>query len=333
MPEISVLMSVYNCENYLTDAMNSILNQTFKDFELIVVNDGSTDNSVEMIERYKDKRIKLFSFNKNQGISKALNFGISKCNGKYIAKADADDIYMLDRFEKQKAVLDNSLDISVVGSQIEYFPHNKEVELGNRYRSKKKYFEAQLNDTLNTEEIQERMYMFWCVTHSLMMIRGDIIRKFGYDESYEIAEDYKLLYDLNKKEYKMINIAEKLGMIRVSKDSTSVQRKDKLYNALFRIKQEEVSKLFTSPVYIWGAGGYGLGIKKEIEKKGYNIAGFIDSSASKIGTELEGVQIYSPEILKENKVKVISASDPGRFEIVNYLKSIGYIHLKDFVVF
>ena len=333
IPEISVLTSVYNCESYLDNFLNSILNQTFKNFELILIDDGSVDNSIKIIEKFTDNRIKLYRFNKNQGFTKALNFGIDKCQGKYIARADPDDIYEPDRLEKQKKVLDTNNNISVVGSQIEYFPNDHLASLGQRYISKKKYFEDQLNSILTINEIKEKMYMFWCITHSVMMIRADLLAKFRYDESFEIAEDYKLLYDLNKAGYKMLNIEEKLGKIRIHKDSTSILKKDKLFDALFRIKYEELKALFKKTVYIWGAGSFGIGIQKEAEKHGFEIIGFIDNSNEKIGTKIEGLEIFPPSFLKDRQVGVISASDPGRFEIVEYLKDIGYIHLKDFIVF
>lgn len=334
MPEISVLTSVYNCEGYLEEFLDSILNQTFKDFELIIVNDGSTDRSREIIESYKDKRIKLFNFDKNQGIPKALNFGIDKCNGKYIAKADADDIYRIDRLEKQKKMLDEYPIISVVGSQVEYFPHDEDAKNGLRFINKKMHFEKQINSIIDTVDIKEKMYMLICLTHSVMMIRNKVLKCNMYDEDYsKLGEDYRLLYDLNKKHYNMYNIPEKLGQIRVRKKSTSVVNKYALFEAFFNIKKEEVIKMFDKPVYIWGASNYGLGLKNVMQKNGLRISGFVDSDKSKVGKHLEDLMIYSPDILGKKREKVISASDPGRFEIVDFLKGLGYEHLKDFVVF
>lgn len=327
-------MSVYNCEDYISDTIKSILNQTFKDFELIIVDDGSTDRSVDIINSFNDHRIKLFRFKENQGIPKALNFGIAKCNGKYIAKADADDIYKIDRFEKQKQVLDTNSHISVVGSRVHYFPTDEAAKNGLKYISKKRYFEKQINSVLTSADIKEKMYMFLCLIHSVMMIRRELLEAFMYDENYsDIGEDYKLLYDLNKKGYNMINVKEKLIQVRIRNESTSIVRKQKLFEAFFNVKNEEVIKLFDSPVFIWGASNYGIGIRNELEKKGYHISGFIDKSKDKIGTEVEGLPVYPPSFLLQEKVKVISASDPGRFEIVDYLKEIGYEHLRDFVVF
>ena len=96
-PKISVLMPVYNCEKFLKEAIDSILNQTFDNLEYIIINDGSTDNSLNIINSYKDKRIKIINNSKNIGISRSLNKGISHATGKFIARQDADDISELDR--------------------------------------------------------------------------------------------------------------------------------------------------------------------------------------------------------------------------------------------
>ncbi|HIP11775.1 MAG TPA: glycosyltransferase family 2 protein, partial [Arcobacter sp.] len=101
-PMVSVLLSVYNGEKYLDEAIESILNQTYQDFEFIIINDGSTDKSLEIIEKYKkeDNRIVVIS-RENKGLIYSLNEGISQAKGKYIARMDADDISLATRFEEQ----------------------------------------------------------------------------------------------------------------------------------------------------------------------------------------------------------------------------------------
>ena len=121
MPEISVLMSVYNGEKYIQEAINSILNQTYQNFELIIVNDGSVDKTREIIEAYKEPRIVLFNLEENRGVGSALQFGLQKTQGKYIAKADADDIFHPTRLEKQKKFLDDNPDIALVEALLSTF--------------------------------------------------------------------------------------------------------------------------------------------------------------------------------------------------------------------
>lgn len=102
MPEISVLMPVYNGEKYVKETIDSVLNQTFDDFEFIIVNDGSTDNTRNIIESYKDNRIELYNLARNRGVGFASNFAVNKAKGKYIARVDSDDIYHSDRFLLEK---------------------------------------------------------------------------------------------------------------------------------------------------------------------------------------------------------------------------------------
>ena len=106
MPKVTVLMSVYNGEKYLREAINSILNQTFKNFEFLIINDGSTDRTMEILQCYQDPRIKVLNNQKNMGLTKSLNKGLELAGGEYIARMDADDISTPDRLEKQVTYMD-----------------------------------------------------------------------------------------------------------------------------------------------------------------------------------------------------------------------------------
>lgn len=116
MPEVSVAMSVYNGEKYLRDSIESILKQTYKNFEFIICDDASTDSSVEIIQEYMkvDKRIVLLKNDTNLGLASSLNKCISQANGNYIARMDADDLSLPDRFEKQIAFLKQNEQVSFV---------------------------------------------------------------------------------------------------------------------------------------------------------------------------------------------------------------------------
>ena len=106
--KVSVIMPVYNGEKFISQAIESILNQTFVDFEFIIINDGSNDKTEKIIAKYKDKRIKYFKFTKNKGLVYSLNFCLKKSKGEFIARMDADDISMPDRFTKQVKFLDKN---------------------------------------------------------------------------------------------------------------------------------------------------------------------------------------------------------------------------------
>jgi glycosyltransferase involved in cell wall biosynthesis len=116
MPKITVLMPVYNGEKYLDSAVQSILSQTFKDFEFLIIDDGSTDGSAEIIRKFEDTRIKLVQNKKNLGLPTTLNLGLDIASGEYIARMDCDDISHPQRFEKQVEFMDNNPDVSICGT-------------------------------------------------------------------------------------------------------------------------------------------------------------------------------------------------------------------------
>ncbi len=118
MIKLSVLMTVYNEQEYIKKAIKSVLSQSFRDFEFIIVDDGSTDNTKESIKSFKDSRIKYYYTGKNKGftnLNNIANFGIDKCKGEYVARIDADDICLKDRFKIQIEYLDKHSKIFMIG--------------------------------------------------------------------------------------------------------------------------------------------------------------------------------------------------------------------------
>jgi glycosyltransferase involved in cell wall biosynthesis len=121
IPEISVILPVYNAENFVSEAIESILNQTFTNFELFIIDDASTDKSVEIIKSYSDKRIILIQKPLNTGYANSLNIGIELSKGSFIARMDADDISLPNRLLSQINYLHKHPDIGLVGSWVKYF--------------------------------------------------------------------------------------------------------------------------------------------------------------------------------------------------------------------
>ena len=124
-PTISVLMPVYNVEAYIGEAVESILAQTFADFELIILDDCSTDKTSDIVTTFSDSRIRYIKQPRNLGLSENLNTGIRMARGKYIARMDGDDIAVNTWLEKGKCVLDNNPDIGICSSGFEWFGSKK----------------------------------------------------------------------------------------------------------------------------------------------------------------------------------------------------------------
>ena len=120
-PKVTVLTTVYNGERFIMETIKSVLNQTFEDFEYIIVDDGSTDNTANIIKSFKDKRIKYYYRGKNEGyfkLQRAINFGLKKAKGKYIARIDADDLCCPERLQIQFDFLESNQDIFLIGSSV-----------------------------------------------------------------------------------------------------------------------------------------------------------------------------------------------------------------------
>jgi glycosyltransferase involved in cell wall biosynthesis len=177
IPKISVLMPVYNCELYINEAVDSILSQTFEDFEFLIIDDASTDETVSIIKSYNDARIQLIEKPSNTGYTNSLNFGLSIAKGEYIARMDGDDISLQERFAKQVAALDANPSlllcgsaISIIGTTVTHFFPEKH------------------------EDIKVRLLKGNCIAHPSVMYRKEIVNFFStvYDKLKEPAEDYDL---------------------------------------------------------------------------------------------------------------------------------------------
>ena len=116
MPRISVIMPAYNAEKYIREAIDSILAQTYTDFEFIIIDDASTDATASIVESYSDERIRFFRNEHNMGVANTLNRGLDLAVGEYIARMDSDDISLPERFAKQVEFMDTHTDVIVCGS-------------------------------------------------------------------------------------------------------------------------------------------------------------------------------------------------------------------------
>ncbi len=199
-PKISVIMSTYNREDLLPRAIDSILNQTYKDFEFIIINDGSDDKTAEILKNYakKDKRIIVLNNKHNKGLIYSLNRGLEIARGTYIARMDDDDLSLPERFAFQINYMDEHPNITVVGTA---------VYLGNV--DTQKYTTGGSADTKETNIIS---YIQVPVIHPTAFIRHDFIKKhqIRYNPEYPSAEDTHFWYLIGRKGGKIINISEPL---------------------------------------------------------------------------------------------------------------------------
>ncbi len=179
-PKITVLMSVYNGERFLSTAIESILNQTYRDFEFIIIDDGSSDRSREIIQSHKDQRIRLIYNEENIGLTPSLNKGLKLARGEYIARMDADDVSFPQRLEMQVEFLDHNPEVVLLGAWAEVVDENEKKIMVWRYPT---------DDCV----IRWRLLSRNCLVHSSVMYRKDkVLDAGGYNSSITYAQDYEL---------------------------------------------------------------------------------------------------------------------------------------------
>ena len=205
-------MPAYNAEKYISAAVRSVLDQTFTEFELIIVNDGSTDGTENMVRSFSDERIILINQN-NAGISAALNTGLQKARGKYIARFDADDICYHNRLAVQYTFMEANPEYVLVGSEVDYI-----TEQGDFIYHYKCF-------SYTNEEVAEKLYFYCPFIHSSVMYKKDeVLQAGGYNAWAHTFEDYFLWIHLVQKG-KTANLPQSLIKVRLNPDSITIDEK------------------------------------------------------------------------------------------------------------
>ncbi|MBR5904527.1 MAG: glycosyltransferase [Alphaproteobacteria bacterium] len=232
-PRISVLMPAYNSEKTVAESIESILNQTFKDFEFIIINDGSTDNTAKIVKEYakKDKRIKFIDNKKNQGLVPVLNQGLDLCSCEYIARMDSDDISLPKRFEKQIKYMDAHPECGVLGTWFQFFGNSKSIIQHPKFIKILNVLDGQF------------------VGHPTVMMRKSVMDKYGfyYDANYKHAEDFEL-WSRMVFVTEIHNLQEILLKYRWADSNISVIHATEQIEVSDRIKQNILNKLTDDPV-------------------------------------------------------------------------------------
>ncbi len=210
--KVTVLMPAFNTENYIRNAIDSVLNQSFREFELLIINDGSTDRTEEIIRSITDPRIVLVN-QANAGVAAALNTGIRHAKGEYIARFDADDICYPNRLELQYNFIRSNPEYVLLGSDVVYMDKNG-VEL---------FYYSCIGHT--NEEIQTRIEFSCPFIHASVFYRTDIIRELGgYDLRGHTFEDY-ILWTKFIRKGKVHNFSIPLISVRLNPESITVDEK------------------------------------------------------------------------------------------------------------
>jgi len=217
-PEVSVLMSVYNGERYLKESIESILNQTFSDFEFIIVDDGSQDSTAMILRDYRDPRMVLLSNEVNIGLTRSLNRGLAVVRGTFIARQDADDVSLPNRIEKQVAFLKAHPAIGILGSCCRL--------IDGEGRRLWLYRVPAYDLNIRWKSLLENPF-----AHPSVMMRRDILTENGltYDETLQVAQDYDL-WTRMMRYTQGTNLSEPLIHYRLSRGVTRTRREAQITN-------------------------------------------------------------------------------------------------------
>ena len=228
---VSILITTYNCAHYIEQAIKSILNQTHKDFELLIINDGSSDNTEEIVSSFKDSRIR-YIYRKHIGRSATLNFGLKLASADIIALMDADDIAHPERLEKQLKLMNRK--------------ENKICFTSAAYFSGKNFKIKFLSDTVIPKDFNKVIALHGFFCNSTMMFHKNHILKYTYDESLHSSEDYHLFLRI-KDNSEFYLIPEILVFARLRKLSLSESLYSSNGNIVYKIQEhfyEDLSKSF-----------------------------------------------------------------------------------------
>lgn len=210
-PLISVVLPVYNCEAYVSGSVNSILGQSFGDFELLIIDDASTDATIPEIKTISDDRIRLIEKERNSGYTDSLNLGISMAKGKYIARMDGDDISLPERFSRQVDFLESHPDVILCGTAFRILGTPTVISVPETH-----------------EQIKAALLKASCFAHPSVMVRKSALERLSlvYDKQFEPAEDYDLwtrLVGFGK----LHNLQEVLLEYRIHENQVSNTRAEK----------------------------------------------------------------------------------------------------------
>ncbi len=223
---ISVIMPVYNAGDFLVSAIESIRKQAYSNWELIAVDDGSTDSSFSILKKFakKDKRIKIYKL-EHKGLSSALNFALDKIKGQYVARMDADDISHPKRLEKQLDFLLKHKEVILVGTQV------KMIDEKGKKIGEKKF-------PTNHEKIYQMMITMMSIQHATILARSHYFKKVGY-QNHTTAEDVSLLFKLIQMG-KFANTKEILYQYRIRKNSNSHKNPKKTFYLTFKSRVKAI---------------------------------------------------------------------------------------------
>jgi len=330
-PPLSVLLPVRNGEKVVRGALDSISRQTFGDFEVVVVDDGSTDGTGEILRSAaaEDERVRVYT-REAEGLVPALEFARSRARGRFLARMDADDGAFADRFRQQMELMASDRRLALCGTGVVYFPREM-VKAGARR------YESWIN-SLTTHDLMARDLFVECpIPHPTFLARTDVVDLLGGYQERGWPEDYDLVLRIWEAGGCFGKIPEVLLRWREGDERLSRTHPSYSEGAFRRCKVHFLLRthLRRSPdVVIWGAGPVGKAFARDLISQGGRLRAFVDLDPRKVGQQIHGVPVVTPdEALRMPGVFSLAAvgKEGGRREIRQALQGVGQVEQRDFV--
>ena len=324
-PLVSVILPVFNGEAFIVDSVNSILNQTLTNLELIIINDGSTDSTLDILHSINDPRIRVYT-TMNRGIARALNFGIKLSNSDFIARMDADDISNPNRLQLQYDHLISNPKIDLVSCLVEYGGDRKK-NLGYAL-----YVEG-INKLITHEQMYKRRFQDSPIAHPSVMFRKELIEKYGGYTEAEEPEDYELWLRWLDNGVKFNKIDHNLLIWNDLVDRISRKYRAYSKNNFNKVKSKYLAKHIKSngkpsSIWIWGVGKKVNAIIKCLKEEELKIDKYIDVKSDNNSKNV----IHYTDLPNSDDILILSlvGDRVGKREIEKYLLSKGYEEGKNF---
>lgn len=330
-PEVSVLIPVYNAESTAELALRSVLRQTMRDFEVVVVDDGSSDGTPAILDGFaaRDHRIRLVRA-PHLGIIEALNVGLAVCRGEFVARMDADDISHPRRLEMQIELMRSRPKVSVCSCLVRMFPRSG--LLGGMVR-----YEQWLNSLIDSEDIARDMFVESPVAHpSAVLRRAELIEIGGYQD-HGWPEDYDLWLRYHCAGRRFAKVTETLVFWRQTQGRLTFTDPRYSVENFLRAKAHYLARTLAASgrtIALWGAGKTGRRLSKHLLREGLEFGAAIDIDPAKIGRRLRARPIVAADWLADRPdVFVIAAvSSHGARELIRErLRGMGRMEIRDFV--
>ncbi len=296
MPTVSVLMPCYNAARTLPEALDSLSGQTFPDFEVIAVDDGSNDDTLLILQERAERDGRLHVIRRpHVGLVASLNAGLDSCKSPYVARMDADDWSHPERLSRQVAYLEAHPEVCVVSCLVEGFP-DEHVRQGFRL-----YIDW-LNSLVSDEDIRREMFVESPLPHPSVIFRRDVITQAGGYRECVWAEDYDLWLRLYLAGERFAKLPDYL--LKWREHPERLTRTDSKYS-LENFLRAKAFYLVRGPllgrdaVIVWGAGMVGRRLTKQLEGQNAPLAVFVDIDPLKIGRSRRGLPIIAPEELTD----------------------------------